>query len=100
MYCESDASGCLDLLAIVIESPAHDRLSSVLVCGGGRGGKGVRNIIELIIVSPVWAAGDGVSRYSRWRLKDEVALRFQEEEWTESALEEGREVLKDVLCYF
>jgi hypothetical protein len=70
VYGKSDATGCLDLLAIVVESPANDRFGSVLVCGSGRGRKGIGNgVIELFIVGPVWTAEKSVSLDSRLRLE-------------------------------
>ena len=38
VYGEADATRSLDLLAIIVESPADDCLGSVLVCGGRRRG--------------------------------------------------------------
>ena len=34
MYSESNSTGCLDLLAIIVESPTDNRLGSVFICGG------------------------------------------------------------------
>jgi hypothetical protein len=54
----------LDLLPILIEPITDDCLSAIFVCGDGLGREGVvGGIIELFVVSPVWATvtvSDGV----------------------------------------
>lgn len=62
---KSNASRCLDLLAIIVESPANDRLGPVLVGCSGRGRQGIGDgIVKLFVVGPIWAAAKSVSRCS------------------------------------
>jgi hypothetical protein len=53
---ETDSTSRLDLLPILVEPVTDDRLGTVFVCGDGLGREGVvRGIIELFVISPVWA---------------------------------------------
>ena len=79
MYSESNSTGCLDLLAIIVESPTDDRLGSVFVCGSSRGRKRIGDgIVELFVVGPVWAARRRVNRCSNLRLEAEILKSSKE----------------------
>ena len=53
---KANPSSSLDLLAIIVESPAYDSLGTVLVCGRSLLWEFVGGIVELFIISPVLAA--------------------------------------------
>lgn len=56
MRSESDSTSRLDLLSVLVEPITYDRLGAIFVCGDGLGREGiVGGIIELFIISPVWA---------------------------------------------
>jgi hypothetical protein len=75
MYSKSYAAGCLHFLAIVVESPAHDCLGSVLVRGSGWCRKRIRDsIVKLLVVGPVWATSKGVSSYPCLSRKDAAGV--------------------------
>jgi hypothetical protein len=61
---EAYPSGGLDLLAVVIVPPGHDRLGSVLVGRCGICGELVGGIIEIFIISPVRATVERLEKAS------------------------------------
>jgi hypothetical protein len=56
MYREPDSASSLDLLAIIVPSPADYGLSTILICSGGIGGELCDSVVELFVISPVGAA--------------------------------------------
>lgn len=71
---EAYPAGGLDLLAVIIESPCHDGLGSVLVEGLGVRGELVGGIIEVLIIGPVRATVYMLERRSRRARSSEGAL--------------------------
>lgn len=74
MCSETYPAGCLDLLAIIIKSPSHDSLGSVLVGGLGVGWELVGGIIEILIISPVRATIKVLEKRPRERVANADGL--------------------------
>jgi hypothetical protein len=65
VYSKAYPTRCLDLLALVIETPGHNRLGAIFVCRGGRGRETTGGIVQFFVISPVRATAYKLDKDSR-----------------------------------